>query len=458
MPRVLLILPTGTYRAEEYLSAAERLGVDVIVGSERAQALAATMGERFVELPLDDPAEAARLIVAHSRRDARLGLDAVLGVDDQGLLTAALASAQLGLRHSPPAAVALTRDKAAMRAAFAAAGVPQPDFVVVALAEADRVAGAAERLGPPVVVKPCSLSASRGVIRADSPAEASAAAGRVGAILQREGEAAGARLLVERFVPGWEVAVEGLLRHGEVEIITVFDKPDPLDGPFFEETFYLSPSVLPPALLGAVLQATAAAVGALGLSEGPFHAELRVPGAAAERGGAVSGDAVPVRAAASRGGSADAAVPGDAVKVLEVAARTIGGRCSKAMLMEDGSSLEELVIANALGAPYPPPRLASPCGVLMLPIPRSGTLRSVGGADEVRALPCITGVEITIPIGRPVRALPEGDRYLGFVFAAGESRAGVEEALRTAERLLVVEIEPEDVARPRSDEPADTVS
>jgi hypothetical protein len=207
-----------------------------------------------------------------------------------------------------------------------------------------------------------------------------------------------------------------------------------------------------------VLQATAAAVGALGLSEGPFHAELRVPGAAAERGGAVPGDAVPVRAAASRGGSADAAVPGDAVKVLEVAARTIGGRCSKAMLMEDGSSLEELVIANALGAPYPPPRLASPCGVLMLPIPRSGTLRSVGGADEVRALPCITGVEITIPIGRPVRALPEGDRYLGFVFAAGESRAGVEEALRTAERLLVVEIEPEDVARPRSDEPADTVS
>ncbi|MGA8680233.1 MAG: hypothetical protein WB592_07100, partial [Acidimicrobiales bacterium] len=108
MPRVLLILPTGTYRAEEYLSAAERLGVDVIVGSERAQALAATMGERFVELPLDDPAEAARLIVAHSHRDARLGLDAVLGVDDQGLLTAALASAQLGLRHSPPAAVALT--------------------------------------------------------------------------------------------------------------------------------------------------------------------------------------------------------------------------------------------------------------------------------------------------------------------------------------------------------------
>jgi biotin carboxylase len=412
--RVLLILPTGTYRADEYLDAAERLGVEVVVGSERAQALAAQMGERFIELPLGDPPEAARRIVAQARQDPRLGLDAVIGVDDQGLLAAALAATELGLAHNPPAAVALTRDKAAMRRTFSAAGVPQPSYEVVAGDVADAVAGAAGRLGPAVVVKPCTLSGSRGVIRVDSPTEASAAALRIGAIIEGEGEPAGSALLVEGFVPGPEVAVEGMLRDGRAEIITIFDKPDPLDGPYFEETLYVSPTRLPPHLREAVVRATQAAVGALGLTDGPFHAELRVPGAL-------------------RPG-------GETVAVLEVAARTIGGRCSKAMILQDGSSLEELVILNALGRPYPTPALASACGVLMIPIPTSGTLTSVGGIDDVRSLPLITGVEITIPLGRPVRALPEGDRYLGFVFAAGEDGAGVEAALREAEELLDVEI------------------
>jgi biotin carboxylase len=424
--RILLILPTGTYRADEYLGAAERLGVEVVVGSERGQALAAQMGERFVELPLDDPPEAARRIVAQARRDPRLGLDAAIGVDDQGLLTAALAAEELGLRHNPPAAVALTRDKAAMRQAFSAAGVPQPSYEMVAggggRGGGDFAADAASRLGPAVVVKPCSLSGSRGVIRADSPAEARAAALRIGAILEGEGEPAGSALLVESFIPGPEVAVEGILRDGQVEIITIFDKPDPLDGPYFEETLYLSPTNLSPHLREAVVGATTAAVGALGLTEGPFHAELRVPGAV---------------------GALTAATPGEVVAVLEVAARTIGGRCSKAMVLEDGSSLEELVILNALGRPYPTPALASPCGVLMIPIPSSGTLVTVAGIDEVRTRPFITGVEITIPLGRPVRALPEGDRYLGFVFAAGESRAGVEAALREAEEILDVEVDTE---------------
>jgi hypothetical protein len=157
-------------------------------------------------------------------------------------------------------------------------------------------------------------------------------------------------------------------------------------------------------------------VKALGLSDGPFHAEMRVPGALAP-------------------------AEGDAAKLLEVAARTIGGRCSKAMMLEDGSSLEELVIASALGGSYPPPRLRSPCGILMIPIPVSGLLKSVAGIDQVRDLPGITGVEITVPMGRAVKALPEGDRYLGFVFAADDSRDAVEGALREAERMLVVDIQ-----------------
>ncbi|HKH88210.1 MAG TPA: ATP-grasp domain-containing protein, partial [Acidimicrobiales bacterium] len=230
VPRVLLILPTGSYRAAEYLAAAERLGVEVVVASERAQALAATMGQNFLEIPLHDPAEAARRIVAQARSEPRLALHAILGVDDQGLLAAALAAAELGLPHSPPESVALTRDKAAMRAAFAAEGVPQPAYEVVASGAAG-AAEAAERLGPPVVVKPISLAGSRGVIRADTPAAAGAAAHRIRAILDGETEPPDEPLLVERFVAGPEVAVEGILRAGVAEIITVFDKPDPLDGP-----------------------------------------------------------------------------------------------------------------------------------------------------------------------------------------------------------------------------------
>ncbi len=417
MPRVLLILPTGSYRAAEYLAAAERLGVEVVVASERAQALAATMGENFLEIPLHEPAEAARRIVAQARRDPRLALHAILGVDDQGLLAAALAAAELGLPHNSPESVALTRDKAAMRAAFAAGGVPQPDSEVIPSGDPAAAAAAAKRLGPPVVLKPTSLAGSRGVIRADTPGEAGAAASRIRSILDAEHEPADAPMLVERFVPGPEVAVEGILRAGSVEIITIFDKPDPLDGPFFEETLYLSPTILPHHVAEAVGQATEGAVRALGLSVGPFHAEMRVPGAIA-----------PGR--------------GDAVKVLEVAARTIGGRCSKAMVLEDGSSLEELVIANALGGNTPATQLRSPCGILMVPIPGNGTLRSVDGIEQVRDLEGVTGVEMTIAAGRPVRALPEGDRYLGFVFVADDSRETVERSLREAQRLLVVHIDP----------------
>jgi biotin carboxylase len=437
VPRVLLILPTGTYRAEEYLAAAERLGVDVVVGSERAQALAATMGERFVELPLDDPPEAARRIVAQSRRDSRLGLDAIVGVDDLGLVTAALAARELGLVHSPPEAVALTRDKAAMRRRWQRAGVPQPDFVVADPGDAGGVAEAVVTLGAPVVVKPCSLSGSRGVIRADSPDEARQAAGRIGAILRAEGERPDGPMLVERFVPGPEVAVEGLLRDSRLEIITIFDKPDPLDGPYFEETLYLSPTHLSPHLREAVVEATGAAVRALGLTDGPFHAELRVPGAGMPGVGAAG------------------SIPGGGpVAVLEVAARTIGGRCSKALVMSNGSSLEELVISNAIGLSYPTPQLASPCGILMIPIPRSGVLRGVGGVEDVRSLPGITGVEITIAIGRSVRALPEGDRYLGFVFATASTRALVEAGLRDAQGLLDVDVEPAKEESAPADGPA----
>jgi biotin carboxylase len=407
VPRVLLVLPSATYRAPDFIDAAAKLGAELVVGSEHRQALSDSMGDRAVVLSLRQPLRAADQI---ERLAERSPLDAVVAVDDGGTRAAALASERLGLRGNALEAVERTRDKAAMRAAFAAAGVPQPEHRLVHLG--DDVAEAAAALGPPVVVKPLTLSMSRGVIRADTPEEAAAVALRVRSVLADAGEDPAGRLLVERFVPGAEVAVEGMLRDGAFEPLAVFDKPDPLDGPFFEETIYVTPSRHASATLEAIEREAAHAAAALGLREGPVHAELRVDG--------------------------------DSVTVLELAARSIGGLCSRSLRFGLGVSLEELILRHALGLPLDGMRREDrAAGVMMLPIPRAGVLRRVGGLEEARAVPGIGGVEITVARGRPVRPLPEGDRYLGFVFAKGHTPEGVEATLREAHARLRVEIEPE---------------
>ena len=250
MSRILLLLPTGTYRATDFLAAASRLGVDVVVGSEHPQALAEFLGDRAVVVPLDAADAALEAIVALDRRTP---LDAVLAVDDQGLEVAAAAAERLGLRHNPPEAVAATRDKARMRDCLAAASVPQPVYRIVAR-DGDVVSATSE-VGYPCVMKPVSRSGSQGVIRVDNATQAAAAGVRIRAILGDCPEP----LLVERFVPGAEVAVEGLLVGGRLEVLAVFDKPDPMDGPFFEETIYVTPSGQPPAIIAHIEAAAARA-------------------------------------------------------------------------------------------------------------------------------------------------------------------------------------------------------
>jgi biotin carboxylase len=396
--RVLLLLPTATYRAEDFLAAAEAVGAEVVIASERRQALGGAMGDRALRVDLRRPERAAAAVVELSER---VGLDAVVAVDDGGVATAALAGERLGLPHNPPAAVAATRDKAAMRRAFAAAGVPQPGFRLLLPGDD---AGAVEL---PAVLKPVALSASRGVIRADDPAAARAAEARIRAILADAGEDPGGPILAETYAPGAEVAVEALLRAGELEVLAVFDKPDPLEGPYFEETIYVTPSRLPAETQRRIEETAAAAAAALGLREGPVHAELRVDG--------------------------------DRIRVLELAARSIGGLCSRSLRFGAGISLEEVILRHALGLPlgdHARERAAS--GVMMLPIRRAGTLREVRGLDAARAVPGVSDVRITIAPGRPVVPLPEGDRYLVFAFARGETPAEVEAALRAADAALDV--------------------
>ena len=402
MARVLLLLPTETYRAKDFLDAARRLDVDVVVGSPRRQAMAGAMGDRAVVVPLENVVAAVQVIAAlHDR----LALDAVLAVDDQGLVVAAAAAARLGFAHNPVDAVAATRDKAALRARLAAGAVAQPAYRVVPPSES--VAAAAVQIGYPCVVKPVSRSGSQGVIRADDEVEAEAAAERARAIVGPVEP-----LLVEAFVPGTEVAVEALLVGGALQVLAVFDKPDPLDGPFFEETIYVTPSRQSGPVQASIAGTVAAAVAALGLREGPVHAELRV-----------GRDGRPV--------------------VIEVAARSIGGLCARALRFGAGVSLEEVIVRHAVGAGLDGLRReAQASGVMMLPIRAGGVLERVSGQAEALAVDGVVGLEISIARGRAVVPLPEGDRYLGFVFARGATPADVELALRRAEAALDVVVRP----------------
>ena len=408
MDRLLLILPSATYRASDFLSAARELGVAVTVASERRAAMAAVMGDRALTLRLSDPAMAAEQIAERARETPFV---AVVGVDDQGVMAAALGAERLGLPNNPPAAVARTRDKAAMRRAFAQAGVPQPRFALLPCG-AD-VAAVAREVGFPCVIKPLGLSGSRGVIRADDAEQARATAERVRGILAAADEPADALLLVESYLhlPGVEVAIEGLLRGGRLEVLAVFDKPDPLEGPYFEETLYVTPSRLPPGVLTEVKALTGRAADALGLREGPVHAELRVDG--------------------------------DHVSVLELAARSIGGLCSRALRFGAGVSLEQVILRHALGLGLEDvARESTASGVMMIPIPGAGVLEAVEGQEEAWAVEGIGGLEITIARGRPVVPLPDGERYLGFLFARGSSADAVERALRGAHACLRIRIEP----------------
>jgi biotin carboxylase len=411
MQRLLLLMTTHTYRANAFLEAARRLEVPVVVGSERPQALAAVNPAGHLTLDFQAPDEALHAIVEFAEQHPIAG---AVAADDDGVILAAAAAAALDLPHNPVEAVVAARNKYRMRQILHEAGLPCPRFWRFSIDDAP--AEMARQLEYPCVVKPLSLSASRGVIRADDAAQFVAAFRRLVAILQRPGVAISARrstreILVERFIPGPEVALEGLLTAGKLRVLALFDKPDPLDGPFFEETLYVTPSRFPTAVQDAIAACTAEVAAALGLRHGPVHAELRVNG--------------------------------QGPWMLEIAPRSIGGLCSRTLRFGDGLSLEALILRHALGFDVEALEREKPAaGVMMIPIPRAGILRQVAGQEDAKQVAGIEDIRITIPIGQEVVPLPEGSRYLGFIFARAETSAGVESALREAHRRLTFVITP----------------
>ena len=406
MPRLLLLLPTTTYRAEAFLEAARLVQVSVTIGIERVpEGLPVAPGDILL-LDVRHPQVAAQTVAEFARHHP---INAVIGVDEVTAVTAAAVAEAIGLPHNSVASVTAARNKRQMRELLSRQGIPVPRHNVFPL-DGD-LKSFAKQIVYPCVVKPLILSASCGVIRANDEEEFEMAFRRVGMLLTNLNLIAvdeQARwILVEDFVPGIEVALEGLLTKGVLKPLAMFDKPDALDGPYFEETIYITPSRLSSDLQQKVADCADRTAKALGLREGPVHGEFRLN----ENG----------------------------VWVIEMAARAIGGRCSRTLDFAAGMSLEELIIRHALKMPLPPlVRQEQAAGVMMLPIPYSGRLNEVRGQTEAKAVPGIVELTITAEPGEALIPLPEGTRYLGFLLARGKTPEDVERSLREAHQLLTV--------------------
>jgi hypothetical protein len=414
--RVLLIATTTGYQIRSFGEAAETLGVRLVFASDRCDRLEDPWWDQAIPVRFHEAEASVDAVVAAFAGSRPAG---ILAVGDRPAMLAAAVARAVSLPGNPPDAAFRSRNKLASREAMRDAGLPVPWFEPVSV-HADAHALAA-RTAYPAVVKPLALSGSRGVMRVNTPEEFVSAFERLRRLLQSpdvrvERDEAHEMAMIESFIPGTEFAVEGLLDHGMLRILAVFDKPDALDGPFFEETIYVTPSRAPGSVQRRIEDAVAAAAAALGLRHGPIHAECRVDGAV--------------------------------VYVLEVAARPIGGLCSKALRFSRQpaagsgqeaaeSSLEEVLLRHALGEDVSAfTREAEASGVMMIPIPQRGIYRGVEGVDAARAVPGIDEIQITMKPDAVLVPLPEGKSYLGFIFARAAQPAAVERALRDAHAQL----------------------
>jgi len=401
-----LIAPPNSYRTVPYLEAARRQGINVLVASEGRFSLVSEIADGL-HIDLEDPAAIERLRAAN----LEYPFTGVVATDDASVELASRIARDLSLPHNPPQAARLTRRKDLSRKALATAGVPVPGFRVIDLQHP--IDSRLDRLEYPCVIKPLSLSASRGVIRVDDAGALRAACARIERILAGEttrDDFASTHLLIEDFVSGPEVALEGLLRGGRLKVLAIFDKPDPLDGPFFEETYYILPSRHDENIRARIIRRVEEACLALGLREGAVHAEVRING-------------------------------GDGV-IIEVASRTIGGDCARLLRFGAGQALEDLVISHAVGKPLPVMPQEGGAGVLMIPVSEAGILRRIEGIPAARAVPWIDDILIGIREGYELVPLPEGAAYLGFIFAHAPTPAAAEAALRESHSKLKIVVAP----------------
>ena len=407
-PRVILLTTSRSYRNEAFLSAAERLGIEIVLAVNMPQALSSSWSDGLL-IDFNRLEESVAAIASYHKSRP---VNAILPLDDSGTLLAAAAGTALGLPHNSASAAKATRDKLFFRRMLHGTTLNSPAYIEYMTGS--EVETIADEVGFPCIVKPRSLNGSRGVIRADDIGQLSAAIKRTADLLRSlDGLAidADVSLLIESYIPGKEYALEGVMDNGDLRVLALFDKPDPLEGPFFEETIYLTPSRLSAEVQAELVNCTAEAASAAGLYTGPLHAELRLNQ--------------------------------DGPWIIEIAGRSIGGLCSQILQFGTAGSLEETILKQACGIPFQQDQDSyDPRGVMMIPIPGAGLLRQVRGLEEALEVPGIVSIEITVPTNNPVTPLPEGDGYLGFIFARDSSLDLVEVALRQAHDLLAFEIDP----------------
>jgi biotin carboxylase len=416
MPRLLIFTAKLGYQTRSFDEAARRLGIELVFVTDRCHQLDDPWGDRAIAVHFETPDAAAYAVLEEVRGR---NVDGILALGDRPAVAAAYVARGVGILYNHPAAVEACRSKLRMKEVFREAGLRVPWFRAVPLNPTPEPS--LIDITYPCVAKPLSLSASQGVVRANSRNEFISAAARIRRLLEspeirvtREPHLD--QILVEGYIPGTEVAVEGLLTDGQLRVLAIFDKPDPLEGPYFEETIYVTPSRLADSQLREVERCAADAVRALGLSQGPVHAEFRINDAG--------------------------------VWPLEVAPRPIGGLCARALrFTSEGATqpigLEELLLRHALGLSGSDlPREQAASGVMMIPVPKSGILEKIEGEDDARSVAGITELEITARLHDYIAAWPEGSSYLGFLFATGSTAEEVEEAVRTAHRRLHFQLTP----------------
>ena len=405
--RVLLIAPHGSYRTASFIEAASQLETDILIASQGEFSIVSDYA-KGLHIDFQDQQQALEQILKAAEQQPFAG---IIATDDIATGLASRAAQALGLPHNDPRAVALTQRKDLARQCLQNSGVNIPAFD--RLTTLQPISEQKITVAFPAVIKPVALSASRGVMRVNNQEELEQAFARLKAILDAEQQLADEQrttILLESFIPGVEVAVEAMLYGGRLHILTIFDKPDPLDGPFFEETYYTTPTSQPETVQQQIHASLQQTCRAYGLGEGPVHAECRINT--------------------------------EGVWILEVAARTIGGLCGRLLSMGTGYSLEQLVLMHAMGREVEIVPMQTASGVLMIPVPKAGILKRVEGLLEAQRVPGIEDVVIEVREGYELTPLPEGNSYLGFIFARADTAQQAEQALRQAHACLNIVVAP----------------
>jgi biotin carboxylase len=414
MTRLLLLIPSTSYRVSDFVKAAHRLGVDVTVGSNERQVLESINKGGTVTIDFSNPDSA---IIEIEEFHTSFPIIAIVGVDDTTAIIAAKASQKLGFKYSSPKAVMATGNKLLLRHALSTSDLSSTKYNTIGLNDDPRKFS--RKIDFPCVLKPLNLAASQGVIRANTQKEFVTAFERIKNILlnieKNSKKEILPTILVEDYIEGAEVALEGLMIDGKLSVLAIFDKPDPLEGPYFEETIYVTPSRKPAYTQESIKNMAEQAAIAIGLTEGPVHIELRL-----HPSGQLNNKAGPW--------------------VIDIAARSIGGLCSRSLQFNENLTLEDVILRHAMNEPIEVNREPKASGVMMIPIPKAGTLEYIDGTLEAKAVPGITDITLSMTKGEKLVPLPDGNKYLGFIFAKADQPEDVEAALRSAHSKLSFQI------------------